>query len=98
MDKLIPDLITERLTGEDAEVFRAAFGVDLVLVPDAANEIAAILAAREFKLRNCGAALARVLGWLACQARDEINPEDFIKAVAAQSLNYCNAFSAQLDE
>ncbi len=70
------------------------FGIDGEHIPDVSNEIAAILIANNFRLRSCGAALARVLGWLAFQARNDIAPTEFLKAVTDQSLNYCRAFSA----
>ena len=90
MRKLIPDLAVDSAVAEYGEVF----GIDSKRIPDASNEIAAILLANNFQLRSCGAALARVLGWLAFQARNDIEPGEFLKAVTNQSLNYCGAFSA----
>ena len=90
MQKLIPDLPIER---DPSDVFEQHFGMDLRRIPDASNEIAAVLASYDFKLRNCGAALARVLGWLTFQARNDIRPEDFLKAITDQSVNYYQAFS-----
>ena len=71
------------------------FGIDSKRIPDAANEIAAVLVANNFGLTSCGVALARVLGWLAFQARNDIEPGEFLKAVTDQGLNYCGAFSAR---
>jgi hypothetical protein len=91
MKKLIPDLAVDGAVAEYGEVF----GIDSKRIPDASNEIAAILLANNFQLRSCGAALARVLGWLAFQARNDIEPGEFLKAVTDQGLNYCGAFSAR---
>lgn len=73
-------------------LLRKIFGIDFRMIPGASNEIASILRANNFRLRSSGAALARVLGWLACQARNDIEPRDFLKAFTDQTLNYYNEF------
>lgn len=93
MEKPIPSLAIDTPVAEYAEVF----GIDGKRIPDVSNEIAAILLANNFRLRSCGAVLARVLGWLAFQARNDIAPAEFLKAVTEQSLNYCAAFSARAE-
>jgi hypothetical protein len=93
MEKLIPDLPIDAASAEFGEVL----GVDFDRIPDASNEIAAVLRAQDFGLRSCGAALARVLGWLAFEARTQIEPREFLKAVTDQSLNYVAGFSARAD-
>ena len=58
--------------------------------------MAAVLIAGNFNLRTSAAALSRILGWLAYQAGQHgTKPEDFMKAVTEQSLNYCGAFSSR---
>ena len=89
--KFIPDLDVDKENPELGE----ALGIRLDRIPDASNEIAAILVSNDFALRSCGAALARVLGWLAFQSQAEIEPREFLKAVSEQSLNYCTAFAAR---
>jgi hypothetical protein len=91
MEKPIPDLPIDRGVAEYGETF----GVDGKRIADVSNEITAILLANNFGLRSCLAALARVLGWLAFQARNDIEPGEFLKAVTDQSLNYYRAFSAR---
>ena len=91
MEKPIPDLAVDTPIAKQGEVF----GIDGERIPDVSNEIAAILLANNFRLRSCGVALARVLGWLAFQARNDIEPGEFLKAVTDQSLNYYGAFSAR---
>ena len=91
--KVMPELKIYEIMA-DASVY----GIEVEKIPRVANEIAAILLKEEFKLRSCGLALSHVLGWLAYQLLQQgSDPGDFMTAITKQSLNYCRAFSAQLD-
>ncbi len=85
----MPDLQIYEVMGDDGFL-----GIEIKDIPRVANEIAAVLAKEDFKLRSCSAALAHVLGWLAYQIKEQgSSPEDFMAAVTEQSLNYCHEFS-----
>jgi hypothetical protein len=91
--KVMPELKIYEIM-EDASLY----GIEVEKIPRVANEIAAVLVKEEFELRSSALALSHVLGWLACQlAKQGSDPEAFMAAIAKQSLNYCRAFSGQLN-
>jgi hypothetical protein len=94
MENLIPNLAIDEAMKDNGE-FGEVFGIDTNQIPKLSNELANVLASGGFNLRTSAAAISRLLGWLAHQAEQQgYAPEDFMKAVTHQTLNYCRAFSS----
>lgn len=86
--KLIPDLIIDQLVAEHGR-FQ---DVDGTQAQELSNAIAAVLLPEDANFRTSMYALARVLGWVAFLVQEKITPEDLIKSVTEQSMNFYRAF------
>jgi hypothetical protein len=92
VEKPIPDLSIDDTMADYGQFL----GIDTKQIPRIANEMAAVLVTGNFNLRTSAAALSRILGWLAYEAGQHgTKPEDFMKAVTEQSLNYFGAFKSR---
>jgi hypothetical protein len=94
MENLIPNLAIDEAMKDNGE-FGEVFGIDTNQIPRLSNELANVLASGGCNLRTSAAAVSRLLGWLAHQAEQQrYPPEELMKAVTQQTLNYCRAFSS----
>jgi hypothetical protein len=89
---MIPDLSIDRIVAEHGSFQH----IDGIRAQEISNEVAAVLFPEDTNFRTSIYALARVLGWVAFLVQERMAPDELLKSITEQGLNFHRAFQNEV--